>query len=105
MSERVKRVNELIRELVSSAIAQNIDKKYLPTVTAVETSRDLKSALVWVSVLKDEEGFVDQLRKEKNKIQHEVTSKMYTKYTPILTFQIDHSGEHAQRIEELLNGN
>lgn len=105
MSNRIRKINELIRELVSASIAENISKNFFPTVTAVETARDLKSANVWVSVIDDEKGFLTELHEKKNIIQHDVTSNMYTKYTPLLSFQIDHSGEHAQRIEELLREN
>lgn len=104
MSDRIRKVNNLIKELVSQSISENISRDYIPTVTAVDTSRDLKHAVVWVSVINKEEEFLAELDENINTIRHDVTGKMYTKYTPLLEFKIDHSGAHAQRIEELLNG-
>lgn len=99
----MRKINELIRELAAAAISSNISKDYLVTVTGVETSRDLKHATVWVSVINDEPGFLDELNENKKVIRQEITSKMFTKYTPLIEFKVDRSGEYAQKIESLLN--
>lgn len=103
MSTRIRKINELIRELVAASISENISKDYIATVTGVEASRDLKHAVVWVSVINREDDFWKELEGVKNIIRHDVTSKMYTKYTPLIDFRADHSGEYAQKIEMLLN--
>ena len=103
MSNRIRKINELIRELAAAAIVNNISKDYLATVKSVETTRDLKHATVWVSVINDEAGFSRELEENIKKIRHDITGKMYTKYTPLIEFRLDHSGEYAQRIETLLN--
>lgn len=104
MSDRIRKVNELIRELVATSIQDNISREYISTVTSVDTSRDMKNCVVWVSAMNNEEGFLAELDEKKNRIRHEVTGKMYSKFTPLIEFKIDHSGAHAQKIEELLNG-
>jgi ribosome-binding factor A len=103
MSNRIRKINELIRELAAASIADNISKDFLTTVKSVETTRDLKHATVWVSVINDEAGFLKELEDNIKKIRHEITGKMYTKYTPLIEFRLDHSGEYAQRIETLLS--
>ncbi|MDD3481149.1 MAG: ribosome-binding factor A [Patescibacteria group bacterium] len=103
MSNRIRKINEQIRELVSASISKHISRELLPTVKAVETSRDLKHARVWVSSLGDEEKLMTEIKEHKREIQHEVTSQLFTKYTPILEFSIDHSGEYVEKIEKLLN--
>jgi len=103
MSDRIRKVNELLREEISSSIAENIEKEDFITVTAVETTDDLKHAIVWVSIMGDEEKAMDNLFSKKSMIQHEVTSKMATKYTPKLEFKVDHSQEYVAKIEELLD--
>lgn len=103
MSDRIRKINELIRELAATSISENMPKNYLATVIGVETSRDLKHATVWVSVINDESGFWREFNAVKNNIRHDITSKMYTKYTPLIEFKPDHSGEYAQNIERLLN--
>lgn len=103
MTKRIRKVNELIKKLAAEAIADNVSRKHIATVKAVETSRDLKHAIVWVSAMVDENGFIQELEENKSAICRQVVEKMSTKHTPVISFKIDRSGEHAQRIEELLN--
>lgn len=103
MSDRIRKINELLREEISLSIAENIGKEDFITVTAVETTDDMKHATVWVSILGDEEKAAADLLAKKSVIQHEVTGKMATRYTPKLEFKIDHSQEYVAKIEELLN--
>ena len=102
MSDRIKKVNELIRELAAQSLAENISREYLFTVKAVETDRDLKHATVWVSVMGDADKFTTELGEHISEIRHYITSKMVSKYTPLIEFKIDHSEEYVQHIEELL---
>lgn len=103
MSERVRRVNELIREEASKAIAEKIKTGDLLTVKAVETERDLKHARVWISVFGDEEKAICALKQKASEIERLVRSKMYSKYTPKLEFKIDRSEEYVAKIDRLLN--
>ena len=52
-TERMRRVNEVMREVIGSAIATELEDPRIGfvTVTSVETSPDLRSARVYVSVL------------------------------------------------------
>lgn len=102
MSDRMRKINELIREGAARAIAEVIGKEDFITVTTVETADDLKHSTIWVSVLGDEEKALAGLLAHKSEIQRRVTGKMATKYTPVITFKIDHSQEYVQKIEELL---
>ena len=53
---RMRRVNEVMREVIGDAIATELEDPRIGfvTVTAVDTSPDLRSARVYVSVLGDE---------------------------------------------------
>ena len=52
MSERMRRVNEALREVLSEEIAALKDPRIgFVTITGVKTSRDLRQATVFVSVL------------------------------------------------------
>ena len=53
---RMRRVNEVLREVVGAAIVDDLSDPRIGfvTVTSVETSPDLRSAKVYVSVLGDE---------------------------------------------------
>lgn len=100
---RMRKVNEQVRELASKAIAEIIGKEHFITVTAVDTASDLKSAIIWVSILGDEKQGLGYLNERKSEIQHSITEKMYAKNTPRIEFRIDHSKELVSRIEELLS--
>ena len=56
MAQRMRRVNELMREVIGSAITSELEDPRIGfvTVTSVDTSPDLRSAKVYVSVLGDE---------------------------------------------------
>ena len=55
-TKRMRRVNEVMREVIGSAIATELEDPRIGfvTVTSVEISPDLRSARVHVSVLGDE---------------------------------------------------
>ncbi len=55
-TERMRRVNEVMREVIGDSISTELEDPRIGfvTVTAVETSPDLRSARVFVSVLGDE---------------------------------------------------
>lgn len=103
MSTRMRKINELIREEASKAIEECLSRDNLITVKAIETTRDLKESVIWVSVMGDAEKAMAELNEHKSEIQHKITSKMFTKYTPKIAFELDHSQAYVDRIEELLH--
>lgn len=103
MSDRIRKVNELIRELAAEVLAENISRDCLFTVKAVETARDLRHAVVWVSVMGDTDKFMAELNDRLQEIRHYITGKMASKYTPLIDFKIDHSEDYVAHIEELLD--
>jgi ribosome-binding factor A len=105
LSERMRKINELVREESSRAIADAVGKEVFITVTAVETSRDLRNATIWVSSFDDEKLVLSILKEKKSSIQHGITSKMYAKYTPKIEFRFDRSQEHVEKIDRLLRDN
>ena len=57
MTERMRRVNEAVREVVSARLAEGLKDPRIGfvTVTSVDTSPDLHQARVYVSVLGTDE--------------------------------------------------
>ena len=52
MSERVRRVNELMRQILGEALGEMTDPGLgFVTITSVDCSRDFEHAIVYVSVL------------------------------------------------------
>jgi ribosome-binding factor A len=75
------------------------------TVTAVKTSRDLRHARVYVSVLGDaptRESTMLGLRSAHGFLQGALAQQLKLKHTPTLTFEYDESVERAARLTELL---
>ncbi|HEX2415709.1 MAG TPA: 30S ribosome-binding factor RbfA [Thermoleophilaceae bacterium] len=107
MAERMRRVNEAVREVVSARIAEGLRDPRIGfvTVTAVETSPDLRHARVWVSVLGDEherEETLAGLGSAHGVLQAAVGSELRMKRTPTLEFVFDESVDRGMRITELL---
>jgi ribosome-binding factor A len=107
MPERMRRVNELMREVIGSAIATELEDPRIGfvTVTSVETSPDLRTARVYVSVLgaeSEREQTLAGLRSSHGVLQAAVAREMRIKRTPTLTFHYDETPERGMRISQLL---
>lgn len=105
-SDRMRRVNEVVREVVSDAINELSDPRIgFVTVTSVETSPDLRTARVHFSVLGDEEArgrALAGLSSAHGVIQARVARETRMKRTPTLTFKYDDTIEKGVRISRLL---
>jgi len=104
---RMRRINEVLREVVGATIAGDLSDPRIGfvTVTAVETSPDLRSAKVYVSVLGDEEereATLSALRSSHGVIQSRIAAETRMKRTPTLTFHYDDTIEKGVRISHLL---
>jgi ribosome-binding factor A len=104
---RMRRVNEAMREVLSSHIAGDLKDPRIGfvTVTAVETSQDLSAARVFVSVLgkpAEQEQALEGLRSSRGLLQSRVAQELRMKRTPTLTFVHDSTAERAARLERLI---
>jgi ribosome-binding factor A len=104
---RMRRVNEAVREVLSMAINSDLKDPRIGfvTVTAVDTSPDLRHAHVYVSVLGDDEQREDTLAGLKSAhgfLQSRVAAELRLKHTPQLDFRYDDSFVRAERIARLL---
>jgi ribosome-binding factor A len=105
--DRIRRVNEAVREVLSEAITTELKDPRVGfvTVTSVDTSPDLRHAHVFVSVLGDEQQRTESLAglaSSHGYLQSRVASKLRLKHTPQLDFVYDESVERVLRINELL---
>ena len=107
-TERMRRVDEAMREVLSDALTHDVKDPRVGfvTVTDVKTSPDLRHARVYVSVLGDEaavEGSLEGLRSAHGFLQGRVASEMRLKNTPALQFLHDDTAARAARVEKLLH--
>jgi ribosome-binding factor A len=104
----MRRINEVIREVVGEAISTELKDPRIGfvTVTAVDTSSDLRAARVYVSVLGSEEerdASLAGLRSAHGVLQARIAGRLRIKRTPTLTFHYDDSITRAQRISRLMD--
>ena len=107
MSDRMRRVNGAVREVLSEAVGELKDPRIgFVTVTGVETSRDLRTARVFVSVLGSErkrERTLAGLEAATGVLQARIASELRMKRTPQLTFEYDPTVERGVRMTQLID--
>ena len=106
--DRMRRVDVAMREVLSGAITSELKDPRVGfvTVTAVETSPDLRRARVFVSVLGnpgERRRSLQALANAHGYLQKRVGSELHIKNTPTLEFVYDDTAERSQRINELLS--
>ena len=107
MTDRMRRVNESVRQVLSEALGQLKDPRIgFVTVTGVETSPDLRHARVFVSVLGAErkrERALAGLQAAHAVLQTQLARELRMKRTPQLEFQYDPSVERGVRMTKLID--
>jgi ribosome-binding factor A len=107
MAERMRRVNESLRQVLSEALLGLKDPRIgFVTVTGVETSPDLRHATVYVSVLGSERkqrASLTGLEAAHGVLQSRISRELRLKRTPTLTFAYDHAVEHGVRMSKLID--
>jgi ribosome-binding factor A len=113
-SDRMRRVDEAIRQVIGDAVAGALKDPRVGfvTVTDVKTSPDLRHARVYVSVLGDgghasapaqREDTLAGLRSAHGFLQGCVARELRLKRTPTLEFAYDDTTDRALRVEALLD--
>ena len=107
MAERMRRVNESIRQVLSEGIGQLKDPRIgFVTVTGVETSPDLRHARVFISVLGAErkrKQTLAGLQAAHAVLQTRLARELRMKRTPQLAFEYDPSVERGVRMTKLID--
>jgi ribosome-binding factor A len=106
-ADRMRRVDEAMREVLSAAIQSELKDPRVGfvTVTAVDTAPDLRHARVFVSVLGEEaerRRSLQALQHAHGYLQRRVAGELRLKHTPTLDFAYDDSADRGLRIAELL---
>jgi len=107
VTERMRRVNEALREVLSEAVGDLKDPRIgFVTVTGVRTSRDLRHAVVYVSVLGSErkrDATLAGLESSRGPLQARVGRELRLKRTPQLAFEYDPTVERGVRLTQLID--
>lgn len=107
MRYRKLRVQDLIREEISSIIQRDIKDPGIGFVTILEVkmSEDLRIAKVFCSVYGDEETkekTVEALKRSKGYIRFLLGKRIKLRYTPEISFTLDTTYDTVAKIEEIL---
>ena len=108
--DRLTRVNEILRREIAEALFQIMSGSDFDLsavmITRVTIARDLKDALVMVSIRDhhdERDNVLRFLRKHRGEIQRRISSNLVLKYTPRLSFKLDTSVEKGDRMLNLLS--
>ena len=107
-TKKLQRTNEDIQRVLASLLRNIKDPRVnqgMISVTAVDTTTDLRYARVFLSVfgLKSEKDFLKGLKSASGYLRHELGQTLSLRYTPELQFELDKSIEHGARINTMLN--
>lgn len=102
-SRRLQRVRELLKREISTVIRREIPatEAGLVSVNDVEVAGDLRSAVVFVSILgsaEQQHRGMAMLRRHRHRLQDLVAHAVVLKYVPVLKFVQDESVERGNRV-------
>ncbi len=107
MSQRIEKINELIRLKLSEIIKKELEfaQGELITITRIKTSPDLKSCRVFITVFPEKYrgSALEILRKKAHILRKQLNEEMTTKFTPNLNFVLDEQEVYAAQIDKLLD--
>ena len=108
-SNKLQRTNEDIHRVLSSLLRNIKDprvKQGMISITAVDTTGDLRYTKVYLSVLglESEKEFMKGLKSASGYLRRELGGALSLRYTPEIIFELDKSIEHGAHIKAILNG-
>ena len=107
MTDRMRRVDHLVREVLAEAVPELKDPRIgIVTVTGVKTTRDLRQATVYVSVLGSEKKrllAMTALQSARGVLQARLSRELHMKRTPQLAFEYDPSVERGVHMSRLID--
>lgn len=107
MSQRIDRVDELLRQEIGALLAKEVADPRIgfATITDVETTPDLGHAKVWVSVIgskADRDETMRALAQAMPFIRRELGKRLRIRRIPDLHVRLDDSAERGTRLLHLL---
>jgi ribosome-binding factor A len=106
MSNRIPKVNELIKREISKMMLREIEfpKDALVTVTRVQTSSNLSDSNIYISVLPENKigKVLERLKKQMYFIQQRFNNIVKMRPLPRLKFLEEKETQEADKIEGLL---
>lgn len=106
MSKRILKINELLKRQIGQLFLKELEfpKDVLVTITRVETSYDLRVAIVSVSALPSSASKIVQeiLKHSIYDLQQEINKRLRMRPIPKIIFREEKEVVEAAKIEEIL---
>jgi ribosome-binding factor A len=109
-NNKLGRTNSDIERVLSGLLRNIKDPRVtsqgMISVTAADTTGDLKYCKVYLSVmgLTNEKEFMKGLKSASGFLRHELAASLSLRVVPELEFRIDRSIEHGARINSIISG-
>lgn len=102
---RVRRINSVLHEVLADAVEDLKDPRLeLATITGVESSPDMRQAVVFFSAI--DLSTVDDVQKALEaagpRLRRAVAAQVRMKYVPVLEFRVDRGVVEGEKIEAIL---
>lgn len=103
-TNRIAKVNSFIQQVLGPVLLEQMQgENGLVTITKVDTSKDMKWAKIWISILGgDDDHILKHFTSQIYDIQGALNSQFTTKIVPRISFHLDTTPRHAQHIDDLL---
>ncbi|MDA8096129.1 MAG: 30S ribosome-binding factor RbfA [Desulforudis sp.] len=107
MAYRPERLGEVLKQELAELLRQLKDPRIgFVTVTSVDVSNDLRYVKVFVSVLgspEEQKATMTALEKAQGYLRAEIGRRIRLRYTPEVSFKLDHSISEGVRLVELID--
>lgn len=108
MSNRIEKVNSLLKRNISDIINNQINDPRIQgfiSVSSVSTTPDLKYAKVFLSIYSQngQKETLEAIKSASGYIRKELSSQINFRCVPSLDFELDTSAEYSEKINNLLN--
>ncbi|MBI2669749.1 MAG: 30S ribosome-binding factor RbfA [Candidatus Yanofskybacteria bacterium] len=105
MSERIKKLNDLLRDEVAKILLAGLEKddSILVTVTGADVSSTLEHATIKISVYPDSKArqILKKINQKIYNVQQLLNKRLAMRPIPKIRFEIDQREEQASKINEL----
>ncbi len=106
MTDRLDRVNEVIKEELSQALLHELDLEegILVTVIKVDTTRTLEHSRIWISIYPEDraEETLEQMNKQIYDIQQVLNKRLHMKPVPKIIFKLDKGGQAVGEVDKIV---
>ena len=103
---RVQRVERELLELISEYFQKKLPLPAMTTVTRVQSNEKLRTAVVFISVMGDDdqkEETLDMIKEDLYTMQGYLNRKMHMKFVPRVKFELDLGLDHMMKIQDMLS--